>query len=105
MEPSLAQAEKKPPRSSADYTISIHVQASRLADLCAHGCGWVQHLIVLIDGKKHELSDRMWGNPLVETDCNLTIRTVKWTASVRQQIDADADEDGGGPAATVYIFF
>lgn len=57
--PSLAHAEKKTPPSPADYTGSIHVQASRLADLCAPGCVWVRHLTVLVDGKKYELSATM----------------------------------------------
>jgi hypothetical protein len=39
------------------FTVAIHVQPSRLADPCAPGCIWVQHLNVIIDGKEYELSD------------------------------------------------
>ena len=53
----VAYAEKKPAPGPSDYAVSIHVQASRLADLCAPGCVWVQPLTALIDGRKYELSD------------------------------------------------
>ncbi len=56
--PALAcYAREKPDLNPADYSISVHVQSSRLNDLCAPGCIWVQHVNVLIDGKKFELSD------------------------------------------------
>lgn len=43
-----------------DYNITVHVEISRLVALCPDtGCGMVQHLSVVIDGKKFELqSDR-----------------------------------------------
>ncbi|MGA2671657.1 MAG: hypothetical protein ABSE99_00405 [Terracidiphilus sp.] len=59
--PALAWAEKPAP-SPADYTIAVHVQASRLTVDCGdvtNGtsiCRWTQHLSVLIDGKKYELN-------------------------------------------------
>lgn len=53
----ICSAKDKTSPNPADYTIAIHVQSSRLADLCAPACIWVQHLNVLVDGKKYELSD------------------------------------------------
>ena len=55
--PALASAQK-PTLSPADYTVSVHVQASRLMDGCKGspaGCFPVQRLTVLIEGKKYEL--------------------------------------------------
>jgi hypothetical protein len=58
--PALAWAEKPAP-NPADYTIAVHVQFSRLTLNCGdvtNGssiCRWMQHLTVLIDGKKYEL--------------------------------------------------
>jgi hypothetical protein len=58
--PVLALADKPNP---ADYTIAVHVQSSRLVNMCmsdAKGstCGWAPRLTVLIDGKKVELQDQ-----------------------------------------------
>lgn len=64
--PALAGAAKPAP-NPADYTVAIHVQASRLADLCAPGCVWVQHLTVIIEGKKYELSDTLPRTDLLRT--------------------------------------
>jgi hypothetical protein len=58
--PVLACAEKPRP-NPADYTIAVHVQASRVIDACSDVtagysvCGWEQQLTVTIDGKKYEL--------------------------------------------------
>jgi len=54
-----AWAEKAP--NPADYTIAIHVQTSRVVQICgdvtlgSNVCSWDQHLSVLINGKKFEL--------------------------------------------------
>ncbi len=53
----LAWAQKAAPDAAA-YTITIHVQASRLSDSCGGNpavCSTAQRLTVLIDGKKYEL--------------------------------------------------
>ena len=53
--PALALATKLT-LSSADYTITVHVQSSQLTLNCeTGGCSWAQRLAVLIDGKKYEL--------------------------------------------------
>ncbi len=53
--PALAWATK-PTASSADYTIAVHVQSSRITLDCSGGlCNWTQELTVLIGGKKYEL--------------------------------------------------
>jgi hypothetical protein len=62
--PALAWAEKPAPKP-ADYTISVHVQASRLTTDCGDVtggssiCWWLQRLTVLIDGKKYELDSNI----------------------------------------------
>jgi hypothetical protein len=44
------------PGDSADYTVGVHVQSSRIITVCmAQGCIAEQHLIVLIDAKKFDL--------------------------------------------------
>jgi hypothetical protein len=57
LSPNLARAEKPKP-NSADYTIDIHVQSSRLVMECGGGvgCRLMSHLNVVINGKKLELS-------------------------------------------------
>lgn len=58
--PVIAWAEK-PNVNPADYTISVHVQSSKLEPDCSDVtggssiCVWTQRLNVLIDGKKYEL--------------------------------------------------
>jgi hypothetical protein len=52
---------------AADYTISIHVQASRLVNECwsdnkGSSCSPVQHLTATIDGKKYDLARVVDGN-------------------------------------------
>jgi hypothetical protein len=54
-----ARAEKPKP-NPADYTIAVHVQSSRIIDVCSDVggssvCGWEQQLSVTIDGKKYDL--------------------------------------------------
>lgn len=49
------------PVKSADYTIAMHVRSSRLEVECStdnkgSNCGTVQHLQVVIAGKKYELA-------------------------------------------------
>lgn len=56
MVPVLAWAKPKP----ADYTLTVHVQSSRMVLACDMfldhvGCGKSLHLNVVIDGKKYEL--------------------------------------------------
>jgi hypothetical protein len=55
--PALAFAKEKPSTNPADYPLTVHVQSSRLYDLCAPNCIWVQHLFIAMDGKKYELTD------------------------------------------------
>jgi len=55
--PTLAFAKDKPSTNPADYPLTLHVQSSRLVDLCAPGCIWVQHVFIVMDGKKYELTD------------------------------------------------
>ena len=44
------------PTDSADYTVDVHVQSSRITTLCLpQGCTTEQHLIVLIGTKKFDL--------------------------------------------------
>jgi hypothetical protein len=62
---SAVWASDKEKPNPADYSIQIHVQASRLVDICAPGCAWVPHLMVIIDGKKYELSDTITRNDLL----------------------------------------
>ena len=48
----------KPAPNSADYPVTVHVQSSKLIFTClavSSNCGSVQHLTVLIDGKKYDL--------------------------------------------------
>jgi hypothetical protein len=54
-----AERSKSPPKTDpAEYTVQVHVQSSKLVDVCRGGeCSWVQHLFVVIDGKKYELSE------------------------------------------------
>jgi hypothetical protein len=55
--PALSWAGKPKP-NPADYTITVHVQSSFLTKECAGDCPMlpgIQHLIVVIDGKKYEL--------------------------------------------------
>jgi hypothetical protein len=58
--PAMAWAEK-PKANPADYTISVHVQSSRIVDFCSdvtqgsNVCSWEQNLTAIIDGKKYEL--------------------------------------------------
>ena len=60
MLPALGWTEKPAP-NSADYTLAVHVQASRVALDCSdvtggsNVCFWNQHLNVTIDGKKYEM--------------------------------------------------
>ena len=57
LSPVLAGAEK-PALNPSDYAIVVHVQSSRLVDICNAGtCVWVQKLAVVIDGKKYEIRD------------------------------------------------
>jgi hypothetical protein len=52
----------------ADYTIAVHVQSSRLDKFDqgeGHNSVSLQHLTVLIDGKKYELTDTQWRNDLL----------------------------------------
>ena len=57
MLPALAWAKPKP----ADYTLTVHVQSSRLVQECSDwglgrtACGRSLYLNVVIDGKKYEL--------------------------------------------------
>jgi hypothetical protein len=55
--PALSWAAKPTP-NPADYPVTVHVQSSQLSYTC-HGvssdCGSVQHLTVIIDGKKYDL--------------------------------------------------
>ena len=52
--PALAWAAKPAP-SPADYSITVHVQASRLNVLEGRSNPNFQHLTVLIDARKYEL--------------------------------------------------
>jgi len=45
------------PRDSADYTVDVHVQSSRIITVCDQGCTTEQHLIVLIGTKKFDLKE------------------------------------------------
>ncbi len=45
----------KPAPNPADYTITVHVQSSRLTKGILRPVLWAQHLTVSIDGKKYEL--------------------------------------------------
>jgi hypothetical protein len=54
MLPALASAEKKATSDSAEYTVTVHVQSSHVLDTYMKS-STVQHLDVLIDGKKYEL--------------------------------------------------
>jgi len=59
--PAIALAEKTAP-NPADYTIAVHIQASRIGLDCgdvtggSSVCVWEQHLKVTIDGKTYELN-------------------------------------------------
>jgi hypothetical protein len=55
--PGLARDKEKPSTNPADYSLTLHVESSRLYDLCAPTCVWVQHLFIPMDGKKYELTD------------------------------------------------
>jgi hypothetical protein len=62
---SLAWAEKPAP-NPADYTIAVHVQRSRLVSQCVSGtCLMVEHVDVVIDGKKFELSEETYRQDLL----------------------------------------
>ena len=52
--PALACAEKTPAPNPAEYTVTIHVQSSRLIQTY-NQAPTLQHLEVIIDGKKYEL--------------------------------------------------
>jgi len=59
--PALAVADKPTP-NPADYTVAMHVQASRITLDCGEVTGgssvciWEHHLNVTIDGKRYELN-------------------------------------------------
>jgi len=56
--PAFASSDKKIDTNPADYAVNVHVQSSRLVDVCGGPqCAWVLHLWVVIDGKKYELSE------------------------------------------------
>ena len=56
---SWAEKAKLPPKTDpAEYIVLVHVQSSKLVDVCrGDECSWVQHLFVVIEGKKYELSE------------------------------------------------
>jgi hypothetical protein len=61
--PALVWAQKPAP-SQADFSITVHVQSSRVVDSCfgnPAACGSVQRLTVSIDGKKYELEGPIKG--------------------------------------------
>ncbi len=60
----VCQAKEKPAPNPADYTVSVHVQSSRLVyeDRFAR---YKQDLTVLIDGKKYDLYDSEYHNDLL----------------------------------------
>jgi len=62
--PSISWAVKPAP-NPADYTITVHVQASRLAQSHYVNLATVQQLTVVIDGKKYELQERYPGNDVL----------------------------------------
>jgi hypothetical protein len=66
---SAAEKQKLPPKTNpADYNIAVHVQSSKLVDVCRGGeCSWVQHLFVQIDGRKYELSENTTRTDLLRT--------------------------------------
>ncbi len=59
--PALSWAATKPAPNPADYTVTVHVQSSQLTIGCfgpPSDCSaghQVQHLAVVVDGKKYEL--------------------------------------------------
>jgi hypothetical protein len=53
----FAKDKEKPSTNPANYPLTLHVQSSRLYDICAPGCVWVQHIFIAIEGKKYELTD------------------------------------------------
>jgi hypothetical protein len=62
---SVAYGEK-PAANPADYTIAVHVQRSQLVEQCVSGlCGMVEHMDVVIDGKKFELSEGSYRQDLL----------------------------------------
>jgi hypothetical protein len=63
--PVLALADK-PKTIPADYTVAVHVRASRLLEFCggSGGCYYEQDLSVTIDGKKYELQSGFKGELL-----------------------------------------
>ena len=64
--PSISWALKeKPAPNPADYAITVHVQASRLALSHYVNLVTVQQLTVLIDGKKYELQERYSRNDVL----------------------------------------
>lgn len=63
--PILLSAEKPTP-NPADYTISAHVQWSHLVMECLNSlCDKVEHIDVLIDGKKYELTEGAYRQDLL----------------------------------------
>jgi hypothetical protein len=62
--PSISWAAKPAP-NPADYTITVHVQSSRLARSQLLGGITVQQLTVSIDGKKYELEERGFSNDVL----------------------------------------
>ena len=64
----LSWAKPKP----ADYTITVHVQSSRVFNMChdilGHPtCDTKQHLSVVIEGKKYELDSNGYFDVLLRT--------------------------------------
>lgn len=67
MTPGLAWAAN-PVANAADYTVAVHIQASRLVTLCNSGtCHSYEQLQVVIDGKKYELSGDFVPSELLRT--------------------------------------
>ena len=75
--PTLAWAEKAP--NPADYTTVVHVQSSRLVSVCTNyvivlgsggqelNCHNLQHLNVVVNGKRFELSSKVEINAVFRT--------------------------------------
>jgi hypothetical protein len=58
----LSPSAKTAPPNPAEYTVMVHVSASHSINVCSTShtgsdCGLLNHLDVVIDGKKYELED------------------------------------------------
>lgn len=63
--PSFAKDKKE--NKQDNFDIPVHVQSSRLVDVCNQNCLWVEHVMVTIDGKRYELSENTARKDLLRT--------------------------------------